>query len=764
MADHLFYPDVPQKPLRIEYDGPLYDGGDWHTFPHRSGWLDEAHAITFPADAVPPEYRSRMHCWIYFGVLHYVFGDRLDQSDFLLHGDEGGEQQYITTRQLEKYVGDADDWESNDRGARCMEVIPKVLDSLANYSRWIDGEMSIAARLVALALWNVATKRGSPQPTLRNPGLFFLSYKEDETLIRDGWCPVDVARCIRAGMQLDTQVYLMQLARPKPSWYKRTHDACEKTECKADNIDESTYVTRHVQEDCNCLHVGADVDQLHAILHDGRIPVVKITPCGEDELGKRRFTVKVVKKRSSQPYVAVSHVWADGLGNPHANSLPHCQLEFLYDRARPLLREKEYIPHYKEKTLGVLHSRASRIAHFAANATRGGDDSVLVWIDTLCIPHQDDVRSLAIQRIRDVYVGAYRTMIIDSSMMMIDSRACSKLELCLRVLYCSGWVRRLWTLQEALASDEKLYVLLADKPVNVSSINEELVTKVDKGETPILQEGMATIAAGAWYLYFEEANDYTSAFRRMLLESTQGLLVASAWFNVATRASSKDRDRATVLAGVLNLDVKKILEVKEAKERMRTLYGMLEWFPQDVLFLEGPRFEEEGLGWAIQVCRFTGELAPLSHDGGKITPRGLEVSRYASLIYPSCRFWDHDKFLDTDDITQRRKDLNSWLEASGLAPTDPATGIKILHLTTERRLDVSADVTYGILMSESRLDVISRCAVLSLQATEDGVCYGRYVSSGYIKADLLNLRAPKMWGYTIRGTWDDAEKPTWVAG
>jgi hypothetical protein len=355
-------------------------------------------------------------------------------------------------------------------------------------------------------------------------------------------------------------------------------------------------------------------------------------------------------------------------------------------------------------------------------------------------------------------------MIIDSSMMMIDSRSCSRVGLCLRVLYCSGWVRRLWTLQEALASEEKLYMLLADKPVNVSSINEELTARVDKGEIPILQEGMATMAAGAWYVYFEEANDYTSAFRRMLLESTQARLIANTWFNVATRASSKDRDRATVLAGVLNLDVKKILEVDKAEERMRTLYGMLERFPQDVLFLEGPRFEEEGMGWAMKVCRFTSELSPLSHDGGKITPRGLEVSRYASLIYPSCRFWDHDKFFDSDDTTQRRKDLERWLEASGIAPMDPATGIKVFHLTTERRLDVSADVTYGILMFESRLDVISRCAVMSLQTTEDGVCYGRYVSSGHIKAELLNLRVPNTWGYTIRGTWDDTEKPTWIAG
>ncbi|KAL4877594.1 hypothetical protein BJY04DRAFT_209864 [Aspergillus karnatakaensis] len=764
MTDHLFLPGVPQKPLRIAYDGPLYDGGEWKTYPRRCGWVDDSNVLAFSSDTVPPEYPPLMHCWLYFGMLHYVFGDQLEQSDFLLREDEEDEHQLITTRHLERYVSDVDDWESNDRGARCMEIVPAVLDALADYNRWIRWEMSIAARLIALALWNIAIKRGSDQPALRNPGLFFLSFREDEKLISDGWCPLDVARCKRGGMQLDTQMYLMQLARPKPSWYKRTHDSCLHTECTADNIDESTYVTRHVQEECNCSHVTADVEQLHAILQGGKFPVVRITPRGEDELGKRQFDVKVEKKRSSQPYVAVSHVWADGLGNPHANSLPHCQLEFLYDQAKPLLRDKEHIPHYEEKTFGLLHSGASRIAHFAANATRRGDDSVLVWMDTLCVPHRNDVRNLAIQRIRDVYLGAYRTMIIDSSLMMIDSRSCSKLELCLRVLYCSGWVRRLWTLQEALASEERLYVILADKPVNVSSVNEELTAKVDKGEIPLLQESMATIAAGAWYLYFEAANDYTSAFRRMLLESTQAQLIAATWYNVATRASSKDRDRATVLAGVLNLEVKRILEAGDAGQRMRTFYSMLQEFPQDVLFLEGPRFEEEGLGWAMQVCRFTGEFSPMSHEGGKITPRGLEVSRYASLIYPGCRIWDQDTFFESADEAQKRKELEGWLEESGIALTDHAEDIKILHITTEKRLHISADVTYGVILSESSLDVYSHCAVVSLQTTEDGVHYGRFLASGHIRADVLSLRDPNTWGYTIRGTWDDAEKPTWIVG
>ncbi|KAL4932089.1 uncharacterized protein BDV17DRAFT_279769 [Aspergillus undulatus] len=662
---------------------PLYDGGDWDTFPTRCGWLDESGTETYPSDDVPSEYQSLMHCGLYFGVLHYVFGDQLDQSDFLLREDEEGEQQYVTTRQLEKYVGDVDDWNNNDRGARCVEI------------------------------------RGGHQPTPRSSGYLFLSVKEEEKLISDGWCPLNVARCASAGIQLDAQVYLLQLARSKPSWYNRTHDSCQKTECVADSIDKSINVTRHVQEDCNCLHVDADIEQLHGILQDGGIRIVRITPCGEDELGNRQFEVKVVKKCSSKPYVAVSHVWADGLGNPHANSLSHCQLEFLYDHTRLLLREKGYSLLQREDIWTPAQS------------------------DTLCIPHQNDVRSLAIQCIRDVYTGAYRTIMIDSSLIMIDSRSYTKLEVCLRVLYCSGWICRLWTLQEALAAEEKLYVLLADKAVNISTITDGLMDKVDKGEIPILQEGMATMAAGAWCMHFQQPNVYASAFRRMILKNTQDQVIAWTWFNVATRASSKDRDRATVLAGILNLDVKKILEVDEAEERMRSLYGMLERFLQDVSFLEGPRFEEEGMGWVVQVCRFTGAFCPLSHDASKITPRGLQVSLYASMM---------------------RKDLESWIDASQFDRQRRASGTKVFRLSIATPLDLSADVTYGFILKEPQLYVISLCAVASLQTTEDGVCYGRYVTSGNIEAIILDMLEPPPFGSLIRGTWHDAEMRTWIVG
>ncbi|KAJ5360553.1 Heterokaryon incompatibility [Penicillium concentricum] len=762
MADHLFLPDNPPRPLRIEYDGPLYDGGDWDTFPTRCGWLDESGTENFPPDAVPSEYQSMMECWLYFGMLHYIFGDQLDQSEFLLREEEG--DQYITTRHLQKYVEDVDNWKNNEFGARSVEIVKKVLENLPRYIPWIREKMSFAIRLVSLTLWKIVIKRDGPQEDPRGYRLWFLTREEARQMIREGWCPLDTEKCHSAGLELDTQAYLRQLAPSKARWNNRTHESCKMTECVADNIDESSYVTRHVQEGCSCSLVDSDIEQLHTILQGGGIPLVMITP-SSDELGNQHYELKVVKKRTGKPYVAISHIWADGLGNPRGNSLPHCQLGFLYKQAKPLLQDKEHIPYYDEKTYGPLHTGAIRLAHFAVSTARIRDNSVLVWIDTLCIPHQSDVRSLAIQRIRDVYTSASRTLILDSGLMLLDSSSSTKLEVCLRVLYYSGWIRRLWTLQEGLAAKNKLYVLLSDKAVNIGTIPDVLLNKADRGEIPICQDGVATTAVNAWYWYFQYATNYASLFDRyVLIGITQGKVIARTWFNVATRASSKDRDRATVLAGLLNLDLGKILEVKEADDRMRTLYSMLDEFPQDVLFLDGLRFEEDGLRWAVKVCRYTRVFSQLIHNAGKITPRGIQITLYSSLIFPCSKMFNLVK-ANKSDPDQRQRDLEQWANESEFGPDGLGTGTKVLHLETNDLMDLNLNETYGIILRSPQghiLHTVTACGLVSLQATEDGVHYGRYITPGYIDAITLNNSELPDEGFLMRGTWDDVSRPEWI--
>jgi hypothetical protein len=410
MAEHVFLPDEPPKPLRIVYDGILYDGSDWVTYPVRQGWYSEPWTPKFHQGKIPEEYHPAIRSWLYFGLLHYVFGDDLNQADFLLteegdgDGEEKGEQrQYLTTKHLEKYIGSAKEWKKKGYGERCVEIVGKVCGQLPRYTPYLSPQMGFAIQLICQALWYVANKRDGPHEKPSHV-LKWMFVRSDlaEHMVQNGWCPLDAEKCRQAGGEVDTAAYLLQLVRTKAAWNKRNHALCRKTECIADNVDESLYVTRHVEEGCSCEHVHADIPALHEILEEGGIPLVEITP-PEEEGGD--YTIKVVKKRSSTRYASISHVWADGLGNPHTNSLPNCQLGLLYERARMLLTDKEYVPKYENGPYGPLHTGAARLAHRAFLSSRRGDDSVLVWIDTLCIPHAREVRGLAIQRIRDTYLG-----------------------------------------------------------------------------------------------------------------------------------------------------------------------------------------------------------------------------------------------------------------------------------------------------------------------------------------------------------------------
>jgi len=124
-------------------------------------------------------------------------------------------------------------------------------------------------------------------------------------------------------------------------------------------------------------------------------------------------------------YVAFSHVWVHGLGNPKANSLPECQLRRL-------------------KSL-------STVAMMNHNQRVHPDGDVPVeefgpffWIDTLCVPTSPKGRRRALKLLANAYEGATITLVIDTELCATPS-SCSPAERAARVL-TSAWVRRLWTL------------------------------------------------------------------------------------------------------------------------------------------------------------------------------------------------------------------------------------------------------------------------------------------------------------------------------
>jgi hypothetical protein len=76
--------------------------------------------------------------------------------------------------------------------------------------------------------------------------------------------------------------------------------------------------------------VAIDGQVLQATLMRGRLPLLDIKGSGE------LLKVNIIERDPGAAYTAISHVWADGLGNPAENSLPRCQLERIRDLAAVL--------------------------------------------------------------------------------------------------------------------------------------------------------------------------------------------------------------------------------------------------------------------------------------------------------------------------------------------------------------------------------------------------------------------------------------------
>ena len=94
----------------------------------------------------------------------------------------------------------------------------------------------------------------------------------------------------------------------------------------------NTYKTKHTEPHCSCdcverREVNEDVQNC-LLKVEGGIPVLDIAEEGGS------VSIKVRQATSKDRFMAISHVWADGLGNPDQNALPISQLKRLKDLAR----------------------------------------------------------------------------------------------------------------------------------------------------------------------------------------------------------------------------------------------------------------------------------------------------------------------------------------------------------------------------------------------------------------------------------------------
>ncbi|KAI6131850.1 hypothetical protein EV401DRAFT_318943 [Pisolithus croceorrhizus] len=378
-----------------------------------------------------------------------------------------------------------------------------------------------------------------------------------------GWCPY----LIRIMSERVCTLTYASTQRPFLRGGLNMHSHCTRETCAANNINSDHYTNPHTTSACGCAYNHPPFFDVAELLSRGHIPVVQWNEAHHNF---------VVGTSSDTPYVAISHVWADGLGSTTEKGLPMCQINAL-----------------------VLVTQ-----RFISNGA--------FWIDSLCVPEVRDLRKRAISLMSKTYRDAQVVLVLDSGI-----RSCSvsapREEKLLRVL-SSGWMQRLWTLQEALLA-KKLVFLFCDGTVTIDDL---LPTRRD---FDVMDTLLISLAAEVFRLM---------KYRRYSFSMDDGFTIADVTTCLRHRTTSKAEDETLAISGLLNVNTAELVNLAP-QQRMKSLLLAVGRIPREIIFLTGKKLSDFGFSWAPSTLM--GHFTFFGFEANaNATPTGLHAE-YAAIYF-----------------------------------------------------------------------------------------------------------------------------------
>ena len=605
--------------------------------------------------------------WLFFGVLQEVLGQDGTKRNFVVE-DELSKQAFVTTKHLVPTLTTLF-WQIKDKDKDQaiatldrMEGVLVTLSLLCNVARAPDDpnlplkqfqwplipEIDLSIRALGQLLATGVSATGmfiktSAALCLTFPGGGFTSSRMRQA----GWCPSDIAM-VSEYMSASSLYYASSLRR----WQLHNdHSQCCQQFCRSGQIDTSTYQTVHCGESCTCEHVEVSTSHLTSIISGKGIPLVTITiaASGDPVLELSPF-------HKGQHYVAFSHVWSDGMGNLHRNSLPKCQIL----RLKALIDELSWT---KGRTWDTLNK-----AHIGKLWRRIRGRTIPFWLDTFCVPVGDEhkpYRKLAISLMYKTYVSAQDVLVLDSEIQNTPIPS-DKTEIFLRVSI-SGWMRRLWTLQESVLG-RRLQVKFRNGIVDlVTEYNSDTDQSWNNGLGFENYAGSPHSDSRSFYWkdrslrflivenrerkFIGTFNTYTSLHSDPVKDQIrkQCFAILDAFVSSNYRSSLRKADEYLCLSGLLGWDTA-CLDGVSIEDRMKALLRERTVLPQGLLFIAGPRLHEKGWRWALRDFGNNGSVQLKAHlarrDGtpARLCSKGLIVEYPGFVIQISKRPQTLDDF------------------------------------------------------------------------------------------------------------------------
>ncbi|KAK4206886.1 hypothetical protein QBC37DRAFT_434290 [Rhypophila decipiens] len=673
-------------------DRPDGDGHDdctfqkFHEFPMRWGWsiLDDYRLQTITPRRL--DFWPFLQSWLFFGLLYTVVQEN-QQPIITFEALRGGTSSlpHVTTEgldgALEKWHLHVVDLSQRDPNAarilmvRVEEVLklakkvvhrnlavtdrdPKPFYMTCGFSgprKTAEGPLSLSFMILGETL---AARKAA---IVRENKLQISGWLDDMT--NDGWgpsghvlqemkkaewCPHTI-KILRSRLQSHTTLMLAAFLSHKDTTQGREHalhnrdaqeNPCTEHKCKFKSEMLGRYATKHTLdcegEKCKTRGMkGPDMGQILDILSKSEIPSISLTMVNENDF---EFSVRSHPRRPKDSentvddeipkYATISHVWSDGWGNEDSNRLYHCQLVFLHQ----------------------LLQSGLRLSGAATN-------QIPFWMDTLVIPVIQDptvikvlkARNISIERfkilkkeaisqIHDVFFDSEFTVVVDNGLYEIasDKFPCQTA----MMILASGWMKRLWTLQEAFLS-RRIYVALGggvgeNSPVKDFDYLIDYELRSDShaaNPLPLLTKRYLTESLIHRHRYraVDQQRRSKSTARAHLSEEVttpgqlevaiQGYtLITDAWRAARWRTTSNPAHETLALATLLNMDYSqtaigvagltqptyKSMDKKETEESDKRVMEFWDLFqkerpgsiPAGLIFLPGDRLTIEGYGWA----------------------------------------------------------------------------------------------------------------------------------------------------------------------
>lgn len=641
---------------RPEYYRPnLFDSEkhDFHNFPEQMKWHLSNDTLEFtPQPGVKSnQFNQFLQSWLFFGLLSTIL--EVDARKLSLDLTEG---DFIETTKLNEYLEawKAREVATRDSDSRSLRMIrtqvaldkarqiviaycsdggeqvksesnPCYVDQSLGLSLMVLGETltNAKSKIVGQVGFNIRGWHGDASDGWGTPPCIL------KTMKRKKWCKKWVealrlqlkshATSLLAAYSSHTQTDAQE------SYLIEGHDTCTKDQCNVNfKDDKGNYIMQH-QLNCRrhpeheeystdetiCMPIGPDIKKVVDFINRPQVPLM--------EYNRNKGEIDVVMCEPYIPYATLSHVWSDGYGNPSENKLWKCQLDFFDD----LFEEAQ-------KSSPALGERK------------------LFWIDTLAIPihlNYRDERKIAVRQIHQVYTNARYTIVIDKGLGRMDATTTYE-GAAMRIL-ASGWMRRLWTLQEAYLSRRLYFAFAKGKLKNLEDL-EDMYPKAND----ILASSIPSAARN--YFHNLLGNDRRARINDLPAGSGTEIL-ASVWKAARWRTTNHQEHETLALATLLNVDYenskfqdaglmkKQGVTVTEdqLESMMRDLWELLDKtcpgsIPPGIIFLPGEKLKDERFAWAPRTWMVGQELDypdPLSNMTGAATlvPEGLLV-RYPGFI------------------------------------------------------------------------------------------------------------------------------------